>query len=1044
MSNETHTTEQQTQSNLVSGPRTRQGMDRRSFLRATATSATVLAALPVVGAEPVGAAPLFDPNQQGGNGSGRGNGGGGGRGQRLPKKNETDPLVVDDLRTIAETWAEPWVWRPSKWPGQPLVMNVVENAAPIAVTGANFANGKPLLFSYNGTTPGPTIRMKGNETLYIHLRNMLGLNPGKTAIGPCPDPKGPAYPGPEGVMINQRDGAGVNVYGTDEFEIPATLRDDWCLGEHTNGIHSTHVTNLHTHGLHVRPEENPDGTHSDNVILRILPEADWAARQEDLSGDCRALREDEVVAQARYEFRLGHVQGDPEQAHPAGTFWYHPHTHGSTHNQVASGMAGFLLIEGEFDQYVNEQLAGESEPDPTRRTGPYDYRERLMLVQRVNVTADDPDMPPRNVAPRTQSVIFNATNGSYEPRIITMRPGAIERWRVLNGSVDGKSYLSFAVLKGRYEYNEGALQAVDADGNKTNVPDRATLDAAKQHLWLLAWDGVGLMRETEPGEAEYFVKDLNFPAPANPLKLDFSNIADCYQNAETIRACYNRPNELDMAAANRADIFFQAPLLEGDATAQIYTIIGLGTALHTDGAPRDDTIVAYVIVSGDPVDAVGDADANSYNQSGYDFSTLELPPVEPYLLPIQPKELMVLDPDDVSEQLPAQQQYVLRNEIEQYNSVERERPLEAGAYRTRKVTYAGWGAGDFPQIEVPQSYIEENPELARLRYYTPPASLEMPFGTWTDFRQPNGEPLPPLLLPPLTRTMSVDGKKFDPMRQEHPQMLWWTAEEWSVTNNSATLWYDSVAEPLKFVAEGMPETADEVKAILEELNAALAENPFDPELTEWINFYTGIFQKPGGDPDNPEYWSKEDPPPYWSGHRLAYPLTLAEVNERNAADPQNPRYQITTKGADHPFHIHQNPFWLIRIDVPDENGNLVNILQEPRWSDVVWLPRNGGRVVFRARFPDYLGVYVDHCHILLHEDNGMMQAVETVPTANSANYVPSTEVATFEGDGNEWDGVYATDSQNLAAAWQSSLRFVDNTHDGQIFPGFDTEPPVSS
>ena len=35
----------------------------------------------------------------------------------------------------------------------------------------------------------------------------------------------------------------------------------------------------------------------------------------------------------------------------------------------------------------------------------------------------------------------------------------------------------------------------------------------------------------------------------------------------------------------------------------------------------------------------------------------------------------------------------------------------------------------------------------------------------------------------------------------------------------------------------------------------------------------------------------------------------------------------------------------------------------------------GGSVVMRMRFRDYTGQYVFHCHILAHEDNGMMAVV---------------------------------------------------------------------
>lgn len=81
-----------------------------------------------------------------------------------------------------------------------------------------------------------------------------------------------------------------------------------------NGHHDWNVTNLHFHGLHVAPQGTPDAE-SDNVLLEILPQTSQ-----------------------HYEV---HIPKD----HPAGTFWYHPHRHGSTTAHVASGMAGALIIE---------------------------------------------------------------------------------------------------------------------------------------------------------------------------------------------------------------------------------------------------------------------------------------------------------------------------------------------------------------------------------------------------------------------------------------------------------------------------------------------------------------------------------------------------------------------------------------------------------------------------------------------------------------------------------------------------------------------------
>ncbi|MHB8521568.1 MAG: multicopper oxidase family protein [Limisphaerales bacterium] len=74
----------------------------------------------------------------------------------------------------------------------------------------------------------------------------------------------------------------------------------------------------------------------------------------------------------------------------------------------------------------------------------------------------------------------------------------------------------------------------------------------------------------------------------------------------------------------------------------------------------------------------------------------------------------------------------------------------------------------------------------------------------------------------------------------------------------------------------------------------------------------------------------------------------------------------------HPFHIHVNWFQVVKI-----NGQAV----PPRWQDTVVIPF-GGNVTIRHRFQQYTGRYVLHCHILPHEDLGMMAGVEVVDPRN--------------------------------------------------------------
>jgi len=87
----------------------------------------------------------------------------------------------------------------------------------------------------------------------------------------------------------------------------------------------------------------------------------------------------------------------------------------------------------------------------------------------------------------------------------------------------------------------------------------------------------------------------------------------------------------------------------------------------------------------------------------------------------------------------------------------------------------------------------------------------------------------------------------------------------------------------------------------------------------------------------------------------------------------------------HPYHIHVNPFQV--LSVYDPNANEQVTLQAPyNWYDTVAIPaakstKDGlvpGVVKIRSRFVDFDGMFVLHCHILDHEDRGMMQEVDII------------------------------------------------------------------
>ena len=73
-------------------------------------------------------------------------------------------------------------------------------------------------------------------------------------------------------------------------------------------------------------------------------------------------------------------------------------------------------------------------------------------------------------------------------------------------------------------------------------------------------------------------------------------------------------------------------------------------------------------------------------------------------------------------------------------------------------------------------------------------------------------------------------------------------------------------------------------------------------------------------------------------------------------------------GMNHPFHIHGTQFKIISVDGKEPSEN------ERGWKDSISV-KPDERIKIAVKF-DHKGVYMFHCHILEHEDNGMMGQIE--------------------------------------------------------------------
>jgi L-ascorbate oxidase len=148
------------------------------------------------------------------------------------------------------------------------------------------------------------------------------------------------------------------------------------------------VTNLHFHGLHVSPVGN-----SDNVLLEVSPGQ-------------------------KFEYEVN-IPAD----HPAGTFWYHSHRHGSTALQVSSGMVGPLIVKGERTVTQARERGGFADIDTIFKqsiNGP-PLSEDILLFQQIVYACFDKDTPPQ---PSNRIVTTDGNPSS--PWICPERDGKIE------------------------------------------------------------------------------------------------------------------------------------------------------------------------------------------------------------------------------------------------------------------------------------------------------------------------------------------------------------------------------------------------------------------------------------------------------------------------------------------------------------------------------------------------------------------------------------------------------------------------------------------
>lgn len=125
-------------------------------------------------------------------------------------------------------------------------------------------------------------------------------------------------------------------------------------------------------------------------------------------------------------------------------------------------------------------------------------------------------------------------------------------------------------------------------------------------------------------------------------------------------------------------------------------------------------------------------------------------------------------------------------------------------------------------------------------------------------------------------------------------------------------------------------------------------------------------------------------------------------------------WELRSYSVSHPFHIHVNPFQIVAIydpqgrdvslpGVTEADGDSQFAGLKGQWKDTIFVktnllpgqltgtPQNYYRVLLRTRYQRYIGEFVLHCHILDHEDKGMMENVEIVLPQTQKGQTASTK-----------------------------------------------------
>lgn len=176
------------------------------------------------------------------------------------------------------------------------------------------------------------------------------------------------------------------------------------------------------------------------------------------------------------------------QHHSPGTYWYHPHVHGSTSLQVGGGALGMLVIE--------ENATSDEVPQWLLSTAHEEVRLVIqVMAQRMLADIEAQSGATPLVTNNTGPSNLILVNGQIRP-VVSMAMGRWYRWRIVFSSLHHRTQLAtpgceFGILAKDGIFVRDAPRPLDymnfAAGNRVDILIRCSADAELLVVKPLEW-----------------------------------------------------------------------------------------------------------------------------------------------------------------------------------------------------------------------------------------------------------------------------------------------------------------------------------------------------------------------------------------------------------------------------------------------------------------------------------------------------------------------------------------------------------------------------